>query len=336
MIAPPLLLVFGLLALLDAGAVFVAVKGIGTSAVPPVAGALAIHAAVAVIAALAMRMFPGARERRGYTTLGILAALLCFLTPVLGCLAAMWLDAAIGRPLAAPEKPGPFLFGNPLARSSAGPAPVPVSEPLAESVSNGFFGAHRLAVPILMSEGGRGSVSLLRRLRELPDARTQLFAQGALAALTEKNDRRVESLRERVRSGAAGAADRERLGWALHGAAEAGLLPGEETAAALEEAASQFGRAVEMAPENPACLFGMALCLIGLDRMEEIPDLYGRLCALRGAGGYADRLEVAFFAASGNWRRTAAAVGRLAEAGNESGLPAAVRHFWLGAPAAAR
>ena len=113
----PLLLVFLLLAGLDTLAVLVGIEEIGSASIPSLPAAAGIHLLVVVIAIAAVLLFPGAKERPGVKTLGMLAALLCLLTPVFGCLVSAWLIGAGPR---LRDTAGAFAgirFGNQIGRA---------------------------------------------------------------------------------------------------------------------------------------------------------------------------------------------------------------------------
>lgn len=332
----PLLFVFLLLAGLDTLAVLVGIEQIGSASIPSLPAAAGIHLLVVVIAIAAVLLFPGAKERPGVKTLGVLAALLCLLTPVFGCLVSAWLIGAGPR---VRNAAGPFAgirFGNPCtgATRRSRPEPTPVSQPLVDALPHGHLPTQRMAAPLLRESHDPRSIRLLRHLREQKDARTQLYAQGALSAMFENREQALESLRRQAEQTPAehpqALAVRERLASALVETAETGLRSSSESRALIEEAGRQFGRALEISPTDPACLFGKATCLLALGDLDGVPDLYGRLCAQTGAEFYADRLELAYFAALGNWQRITEASRRLDRDQRDGGMNTDQRRFWLG------
>ncbi|MCB1061510.1 MAG: hypothetical protein KDN20_01155 [Verrucomicrobiae bacterium] len=331
----PLILVFVLLAGLDVAAILVAVERIGSAALPAMPAAVGIHLLVCAIALAATRFYPGAKERPGYRTLGILTAIICLLTPVLGCLVGAWImaGATLKRRTASPFDG--IRLGNPFSEASRidRPSIAPITQPLVSALRQGHRPAQRLAAPMLRQHVDRRAIGVLRHLRDQPDARTQLYAQGALSTLFENRERQLEQLRLRVSETPADHLDalaiRERLASALWETAESQLHGQAESNTMIEEALSQFDGALSIDPADAACLYGKARCLIRLSRLDSVPDLYGKLCALPGASSYADRLEPLYFAAVGNWQRTADTVRRLVSNGNPTQLAVEQRDFWF-------
>lgn len=337
----PLLIVFTLLAGLDALAVLVGIERIGSATIPALPAAAGIHLLTVAIAIAAVRLYPGARERSGMGTLGILAALLCLLTPVLGCLISAWLiTGSPGRRGDRDSFPG-VQFGNPVnaANRLRHPVPTPVTEPLVDSLRHGHLPAQRLAAPLLRETIDHRAIRLLRHLREQTDARIQLYAQGALSAMFENREQALETLRRQADSipgnDPQSLAVHERLASALRETAEAGLQGPTESRALTEEAVRRYEQALAISPGDPACLHGKATCLIALGKLDDVPDLYGRLCAQPGAEYYADRLELAYFAALGNWQRITEAARRLDRDHHDGGMNGSQRHFWSSRTAAA-
>ncbi len=328
----PLLIVFALLAGLDVAALLVGIQRIGSDSLPALPAAAAIHLAVVAIAIAAVRLNPKTREQVGIASLSLLAGVLCLLTPVLGSLVAGWLVAGGARRATSGGLSDLIQLGNPLDEVAllTHPGAFPLDRPLSVSLRHGHLPAQRLASPLLRQCVDRRSLKILRHLRHQPDTRTQLYAQGALSAIFENRERELEELRKALDdTGPEALANRERLASALRDTAIAGLRSTEESRALIREAREHYEAALTLSPTDPACLYGKARCLIDLDQLDPIPDLYGRLCAQSGAEHQADRLELAYFAALGNWQRVFEACQRLEREGRPAGISAGQRHFWL-------
>lgn len=327
-----LLLVFSLLGLADAAAVAVAMGRIDVPALSPLSASTAIHCLVSLLAVVVARSHPLSRRRPGSGTLALLAGLLCLLTPVLGCLVAAWM---VSPPFSGREKRPRFTgirFGNPLSPAMVEPqtAATPFTEPLTFALSHGHRPLQRLAVPRIRQISDQRALAILRDLNDQPDARTHLYAQAALSTGFERREQQIDSLR---RAAAQDSVDpetlsrHERLGTAL--LQQARLNP-DSAAALTAEASACYDRALAIAPSDAACLLGKAFCLIRLGDLEAVPDLYGRLCAVAGANPLADRLEIAYLAALGNWNRAAETAARLTRDASPSiDLGADSRQFWL-------
>lgn len=326
---------FALLAAVDAAAVAAGLGRVPGLPIAPHHAALTIHLAVVAVAFVAVAKWLPSRRRSGAATLAGLAASLCLLTPVLGCLVAGWLTM--------PQRPARtrgsrfqgLQFGNPFYRASQRSQPTSEgAEPLASSIRHGHRPIQRLAVPRIRQLGDRRAHLLLKALTDQPDARTHLYAQSALSAAFERREKQLESLRRAAATAEITPADRvtrlERLATALLHGAE---IDPDQAPRFIAEAASRFAEALEIDPADASCLWGRAHCLIRLGELDGIPDLYGRLCALPGASPLANRLELAYFSALGNWKRTAEAIERISQQGSPaSGLGAAHRQFWLVQP----
>ena len=330
---------FALLAAVDAAAVVAGLGRLPGLPVAPHVAALALHLSVVAIAFVAVAKWLPSRRRDGALTLGALAAALCLLTPVLGCLVAGWLAAPPGQPRARDDRHEGLQFGNPLSRASQrSHAPSDGAEPLANAIRHGHRPIQRLALPRIRQLGDRRAHLLLQALNDQPDARTHLYAQSALSTAFERREKQHDALRKAsIATGDIAPVDRvarlERLATALlHGAG----LDADQAPRLIAEAASRFAEALEIDPSDASCLSGRAHCLIRLGELDAIPDLYGRLCALPGASHLANRLELAYFAALGNWKRTAEAVDRISQQSPpDAGLGPALRQFWLVHPAQA-
>ncbi|MCB1229636.1 MAG: hypothetical protein KDN19_05190 [Verrucomicrobiae bacterium] len=331
----PLLLVFALLAALDTAAILVGIQQIGSSNLPPLPAAIGIHLLVVFIAIAAVRLYPGAKEQPGIGTLGLLAALLCLMSPVLGCLIGGWLVAGQPRPRELADPFAGIRLGNPLTGSPEPPSEESslAAESLAKAAEEDNGSLSRLAPARLRERLDKSSIQALRSLRHRPDARTQLYAQGALSALFENREQALDRLRREAATVPEKTAEafalRERLASALYETATSELHGDSESRSMIRDAADQYDRALAITPSDPACLYGKARCLIALDQLDQVPDLYGRLCAQAGAEYYADRLELAYFAAAGNWQRTTEAAARIDGDHRDGGLSGAQRDFWL-------
>ena len=324
-----LILVFAALSALDLVALLMAMGMVATSTASSTPLAALMHLIVVMITIAAIRLFPGAKEHPGYKTLSFLAGFFCLFTPVLGALASGWLVIGMLFPASRRGTGDRYVIGNPLNEDSmpVHPAAAAVSDPLAVSIANGQGRGLRLAVPLIRGRRRRAAVAILRALTGQQDARTQLFSQSALATMLESSEREVENLRRMI------AANRdpaimERLAAELVRNAEIGLLTSSEREI-LSEALGLYEELIGRHPDDPAYYFGKGLCLLRLGRLDEVPDIYGRLCSLANAAVFADRLELSYFAAVGNWRRTASAVKRITKEGNRMNLPLESRAFWL-------
>lgn len=325
----PLVAVFLLLAAFDAVGVLIAVGWIATPApLSPQFLASAIHGTILLIAGVAILFARKARSRPGFVTLAAFAVVIAGLTPVLGFVVGAWLiSPGLRRKRRVDSRVG-IRLGNPLAASRLGlrAAATPHTQPLAIALRHGHRALQRNAAPLLRSIGGSPAVSILRDLVDQPDARAHLYAQAALATLTDGAETAINRLRRAVEVAPDAIELRERLAGALLYAAE---LKPDDRPAALTEAGRHFDHALGIQPADAACLFGKAMCLIQKNELDAVPDLYGRLCAVPGAASHADRLELAYFSARGNWTRTAEAVRRLSSEPASRDLGANCRRFWL-------
>jgi hypothetical protein len=317
------------LAVLDLAALLMVMGIVATSTAPSTILAAGMHLLVVATAIAAIRLFPGAKEHPGYKTLSFLAGFFCLFTPFLGALAGGWLVIGMLFPATRRELGDRFVIGNPLNGSSTPihPSVAPVSEPLAVSIANGQTSGLRLAVPLIRGRRRRSTVAILRALTDQQDARTQLYSQSALATMLETSDWEVSNLRRMVAVSRDTAA-MERLAAELARNVEIGLVTSSESEI-VGEALGLYEELAVRHPADPAYLFGKGICLIRLGRLDEVPDIYGRLCSLANAAIFADRLELSYFAAIGNWKRAAAAVERIAKDGNRIALPLESRAFWL-------
>ena len=324
-----LILVFLVLAALDLVALLMAMGIVATATGPSPALAAGMHLAVVVFSIAAIRWFPGARQHPGYKTLSFLAGFFCLFTPVLGALASGWLVIGMLFPSSEKGAGGRYVIGNPLVDSAAPghPAVAPAPEPLAASIAGGRESGLRLAVPMIRGRRRRSTVAILRALTGQQDARTQLYSQSALATMLESSEWEAANFRRTI-AATRDAATMERLAAELLRNAEIGLLTSGERAT-IGEALELYEELIGRFPSEPAYLFGRGICLIRLGRLDQVPDIYGRLCSLANAAVFADRLELSYFAAMGNWKRTAAAVERIAREGNRMNLPMESRSFWL-------
>ena len=330
----PLILVFVALAGLDVVAALLALQKIGASAsLPAVPTAAAVHFLVAAIGAMAVAFFPGASDRSGHRTVAMLAGALCLFTPVVGPLVAALLVRGIYQKSAATIDHEAYVFGNPMRahRVAVSPTTVPVSEPLALSLGFGHLHGQRLAPSLLRRVGSSEAISLLRRLFQQPDARTQLYAQSALGSLFEKSETSLARQRKRAAQLPDDPWQSANLAKALIQTAKLGIHPVAESESLLREAITWLDYATDLRPKEPEFYFEKAVCLIELgDRpsLDRVPDLYGRLLALPGGQSFSNRLDVHYFAAVGNWARTATTVTGFVESGNIDSLPPACRTFW--------
>lgn len=335
----PLLFVFALLAALDVAALLVGIQRIGSASLPPLPTAAVIHLTVVAIAMAAVRLNPKTKDRAGVASLSLLVGVICLLTPVLGSLVAAWLVAGGFRSAKSPGLRDLIQLGNPLDEAVllTHPETFPLDRPLSSFLRDHHVPAQRMASPLLRQCVDRRSLKILRALRHQPDARTQLYAQGALSAMFENRERELENLRKAVSATHVSGklADHERLASALRETALAGLRSAGESRALTDEAREHYDRALAISPTDPACLLGKALCLLDLNQLDSIPDLYGRLCAQPGAESQADRLELAYFAALGNWQRVYESCQRREREGRSHGIAPGLRRFWLSRTTAA-
>jgi hypothetical protein len=325
----PLVVVFLLLAAFDAVGLLIAIGWIAAPApLVPLALATAIHVGCLLIAGTAIVLSRKARARPGFVTLAAFAVAVAGLTPVLGFVIGAWLiSPGIRRKLRGDSRAS-IRFGNPLALSRRGLRAVatPHTQPLAIALRHGHRSLQRNTAPLLRSIGGGRAADILRDLIDQPDARAHLYAQAALATLTEGAEAGIDRLRYAVETAPDSIELRERLAGALLHSAD--MKPDDRTAA-LREAGRHYDHALGAHSADASCLFGKAMCLIRKNDLDPVPDLYGRLCAVPGAASYADQLELAYFSAMGNWTRTAEAVQRLSSDPASRDLGANCRRFWL-------
>lgn len=326
-----LILAFLVLAGVDTAAGLLALRRIGPPDLPALPTAVAAHLLVAVLALLVAGFHPGLRDRPGRTTLGILAASICLLTPILGCLVAGWLLQALVGISALPATARLIRLGNPLSEGAPARAvPCPYREPLTAALAHGHLPLQRLAAARLSRLSDRRALGILKVLDGSQDARTHLYAQAALASAVERRERQLDRLRRALDAGPRGSvttADCERLATALMQAAAGSP---EEAPALLAEASEALDRALSVAPADASCLYLQALSLIRLGKPDRVPDLYGRLCAIGGGGTLADRLELAYLASLGNWKRASEAAERvLLDRATSPHFESSHRAFWL-------
>ncbi|MCB1079660.1 MAG: hypothetical protein KDM64_17720, partial [Verrucomicrobiae bacterium] len=317
----------------DAAAILVGLGRIGTSSLPPMMGAIAIHSMVAILACAVIALHPSARSRKGNGTMAMLAAVTTLLAPVIGCLFAAWM-ATPPRGFHRNHGPHPGVrFGNPFSEAIRhSPAErSPFTEPLATALRHGHRPLQRLVVPMLRRLGNPKASVLLDYLNQQPDARTHLFAQAALATNFDRREKEVERLRKHLDSSGIASPQSVRLLESLATSLvdQANLDP-DRAPSLLAEASINYYQALQLTANDPACLFGKAKCLIRLGQTEGLPDLYGRPCAVAGAGHLADQLELESFSAHGNWKRTSESVMRLSQSARATIDPGTeARQFWL-------
>ncbi|NNE90962.1 MAG: hypothetical protein HKN23_04890 [Verrucomicrobiales bacterium] len=271
---------------------------------------------------------PAAPGRRGRRTVAVFCATISLLTPVLGPLVVAFLLPGFSRKYEAAPNPREFFFGNPLHknRRQSRPIPIPASEPLVyHFVQEPTRESHRLAIPLLQNRPDRRSLTLLKKLKSDGDSRTRLIAQSALESTTEIRGKNLSRLRRKAQNFPDDFESHLELAELILVTVETGIFPPFQHPSLLAEAEQAFTRAVELRPDDATSLFGKSLTLIRLDRTDEVPDWYGRLCAVPDSATYLARLEAEFFSSTGNWQRTREAVLKL-----KSALPATCVHFWAG------
>lgn len=321
---------YGLLAVLDAAAVTLWLELWRLPGFSPAAGGWLTHLAVAGVSVLLPALLPGGGERPGRWLLGGLGGLLALSVPVVGPLAAGLIAAMIAAPIRQPKPERRVVRGNPAREGLEDPAPphpTAIREPFFQMLQGGAAVGQWLVVPVLRQSRSPAAVRLLRLLTSRGDARTQLYAQGALSTLLDASEREIQSLQTRRNAGAAAGQERERLATVLLQAARGGVFPSDHGRALSERATELLEELAAERPDDAVLLHELARCHLSLGRFDKVPELLQRLQALPGGARLAPLLEAAYCNATGQWHRLAEAL-RVAAA-HGAPLRAQSREFWL-------
>lgn len=325
-----LIVAFGLLAGIDFVAVLLWQEWWHLPGLEGGSSGLVGHLLVVLAATLLLPMFPANAGRPGRWLLGLLAGLLTLVCPVAGPLAAGLLAGLLSAPAKPPQSRLRLVLGNPARDDRVNHAPpvhTPVREPFAHLLRAGPVMAQWLVVPLLRQSRSPSGVGLLRLLASRGDARTQLYAQGALGSLLDASEQEIQALQSKHHSGEASPTERERLAAILLHSARSGIFPGDHSRTLFTLASEVLGELVAEYPEDPALLHELARCRIEQGELSGVPDLFQRLQGLVEGSRLSSRLETAFYHASGKWQLLTEAAGRAAADG--APLSYQSREFWL-------